>query len=364
MSASSIEVIIACHDPSRPLARAVSSLFQDVSVRDRVHAVIVAHETGPGALEAQLAEVEGDWRVVPFKDGVRSPAGPFNYGLRSVRSEYCAVMGSDDFLEPGAMEAWLGQADATRADAVIAPIRIQGESRMPNPLVRLFRSARLDASRDRLFYRTAPLGIVRTQTMRDLGLTMAEGVRVGEDFEFGIRLWSLANRVDFARNAPCYVIGTDARVRTTYAPLSLEERFEPISRLLDDGLPQALSAAHRRALAIKLVRISVLGAAHTLSTQDAWRDDEEVVDLAAALRRLLALAPRVLEPFNLQNRWVLDALLLEPTISRVTAEVKRSATATRWERWATRNPLYIFHRESMLRRYVLYWFARDRKKSQ
>ncbi|MDQ0645034.1 glycosyltransferase [Microbacterium murale] len=362
MSAASIEVIIACHDPSRPLARAVSSLFQDVRVRDRVRAVIVAHGTAPGALEAQLTDVEGDWQVVPFSDGVRSPAGPFNHGLRAVRAEYCAVMGSDDYLEPGAMEAWLAQADESGADAVIAPIRLQGESRMPNPLVGLFRERRLDASRDRLFYRTAPLGIVRTQTMRDLGLTMAEGVRVGEDFEFGIRLWSLADRVDFARNAPCYVIGTDAKERTTYAPLSLDERFEPITRLLDDGLPQVLTAAHRRALAIKLVRISVLGAAHTLSAQNAWRDDDEVIELAAALRRLLALAPRVLEPFNLQNRRVLDALLHEPTISKVTAEVQRSATATRWERWATRNPLYMFHRESMLRRYALYWFARERKK--
>jgi hypothetical protein len=361
MSASSVEVIIACHDPSRPLARAVSSLFQDESVRDRVRAVIVAHETASGGLEALLTDVKGDWRVVPFSDGVRSPAGPFNHGLRAVQAEYCAVMGSDDYLEPGAMEAWLEQADETGADAVIAPIRIQGESRMPNPLVRLFRKRRLDASRDRLFYRTAPLGIVRAQTMRDLGLTMTEGVRVGEDFEFGIRLWSLADRVDFARGAPCYVIGTDAKERTTYAPLSLDERFEPITRLLDDGLPQELTAPHRRALAIKLVRISVLGAAHTLSAQDAWRDDE-VIELAAVLRRILALAPRVLSPFNLQNRRVLDALLHEPTIGKVTDAVQRSATATRWERWATRNPLYMFHRESMLRRYALYWFARERKK--
>lgn len=362
MSRAAVDVIIACHDPSRELARAVSSVFQDVDVRDRVHVTVVAHEVAPKILEDQLSSVVGDWRVLPFSDGVRSPGGPFNHGLAQTDSEYCAVMGSDDYLEPGAMSAWLHHADTTEADAVIAPIRIEGQLRMPNPLVRLLRRTKLDAARDRLFYRTAPLGLIRTETMRALGLRMAEGVRVGEDFEFGIRLWSFSNRVDFLRTAPCYVIGTDARERTTLAPLTLRERSEPITRLLDERLPAALSATHRRSLAIKLVRISVLGAAHALSAQNRWRDDVEVAELGAVLRRLVALAPGVLAPFNIQDRYVLDGLLADPTVARVSADIARAAGAGRRERWMTPNALYIFHRESMLRRFVLYRFVSERKR--
>ncbi|WP_214465760.1 glycosyltransferase [Microbacterium flavescens] len=361
MTAAFVDVVIACHDETRPLERAVRSLFQDPAVRDRVRATVVAHGLAPELLERKLSAIDGDWRVVGFSDGVRSAAGPFNHGLALVESEYCAVMGSDDFLEPGAMAQWVAYAEKERPDAAIARIRIDGQPIMPNPLTRVGRRRRLDAAKDRLFYRTAPLGLIRTATMRARGLAMTEGVRVGEDFEFGIRLFSQSDRVDFLGDAPCYVIGVDARERTTLAPMSMEEGLAAVVRLLDDGLPAQLAPAHRRALAIKLVRISVIGNARSRPDAAQWRDDDEVRFLASLLQRLVALAPRVLEPFNLQDRGILDGLLAEPTIARVTADAARAARAGRRERWLTRNPLRSFGRETMLRRYVLYVLKRERK---
>ena len=117
---------------------------------------------------------------------------------------------------------------AERPDAAIAQIRLQGQTLMPNPLVRLGRRRRLDAARDRLFYRTAPLGLFRTARMRELGLRMLEGVRVGEDFEFGIRLWAQGGRIDLLRGAGAYVIGEDAAERTTLGVMTVSERLEPI----------------------------------------------------------------------------------------------------------------------------------------
>ena len=271
------------------------------------------------------------------------------------------MLGSDDFLEPGAMSAWVRHVRAERPAAAIARIRLQGETIMPNPLVRIGRVRRVDAAKDRLFYRTAPLGLVELAEIRRLGLKMTEGMRVGEDFEFGIRLWSLGRRVDFLGKAPCYVIGVDAVERTTHAPLPLPESFAPITGLLDRALPAELPKAHRRALAIKLARISVVGAAVTRRTPGDWGGDDEVEFLAGVLRRLLALAPGVLTAFNLKDRRVLDGLLAEPTVARVTADVLVSNRAGRRERWLTKNPLRSFGRESTLRRYVLYYLKRERK---
>jgi hypothetical protein len=359
MTAPYVDVVIACHDESRPIERAVASVFADAEVRRDVRVTVVAHGLPAEPFRQRLSGMDGDVRVVSLVDGIRSAAGPFNHGLSLADGEYCAVMGSDDFLEPGALAAWIRHARAHRPDAVIAPLRIDGQTRMPNPLVRLGRRNRLDAAKDRLFYRTAPLGLIRTATMRAMGLRMVEGLPVGEDFEFSIRLFATSSRVDLPA-APCYVIGTDARERTTHAPLPAEDVLQPLVRLLDDGVVAGLAEPHRRALAVKLIRVSIVGIARGRD-RGAWRDDAEVAFVAGVLRRLIAVAPRVLTPFNRQDRRVLDGLLREPTIDRVTADAARAASAGRRDRWLTPDVVHSLAREATLRRYLLYFLTRERK---
>nr|WP_241748158.1 glycosyltransferase [Microbacterium aquimaris] len=337
-----VDVVIACHDQTRPLDRAVRSVLQDETTRHLVRVTVVAHGLPADALRDRVAGIDGAVRIVEYADGIRSAAGPFNHGLSLVTADYCAVLGSDDFLEPGALAAWIRAARERTPDMAIACIRIDGEAK------------------DRLFYRTAPLGLIRTATMRQLGLGMTEGVRVGEDFVFSIRLFTQAARVDFLADAPCYVIGLDARERTTLATMDAEEDLEAVVRLLDEGVPTGLNARHRRALAVKLTRVSIIGKVRARPSAAQWRDDTEVMFVATLLRRLLALHPGAIAPFNRQDRAVLDALLTEPTIKRVTAEVARAARAGRLRRWFTPNILRSFDRESTLRRYVLYVLRRER----
>lgn len=353
-----VEIVVACHDERRPLERAVASLLHDADVRGQVRVTVVAHGLEAGPIRARLSAIEGDVRVLSFSDGVRSAAGPFNHGLDAVDAEYCGVMGSDDFLEPGTMSAWIRHVKEQRPDAAIAQIRLQGESLMPNPLVRLGRSRRLDAARDRLFYRTAPLGLFRTVRMRELHLRMLEGVRVGEDFEFGIRLWASGGRVDFLAGAGAYVIGQDAAERTTLGAMTVAERLEPIVRLFDDGVIEKLTAPHRTALAIKLIRVTVLGNVQALAAE---LDDEQVAEFADLLRRLLDVAPGGLRPFNRQDRTVLDGLLTSPAGNQLRDDVARSRNAGRVDRWLTPDLVHSFHRESTLRRYVLYFCKRERR---
>lgn len=360
MTAPFVDVVIACHDVTRPLARAVRSVVQDAETRSEVRVTVVAHGVSGDELAAQLEGIEGSWRVVEFRDGVRSAAGPFNHGLGMVDGEYCAVMGSDDFLEPGTMARWVREVRAHHPDMLMAAIRIDGFPVMPNPLVRLGRRHRLDAAKDRLFYRTAPLGLIRTATMRTLGLRMVEGLRVGEDFEFGIRIASLSARVDVAAGAPCYVIGVDARERTTHARLTVTETLEPVVRLLDDGVFAALPPAHRRALAIKLARVTVLGFARSRPRVEDWDGEADVAELSRLLHRLLAVAPGVLTPFNREERHILEVIRRTPTRAAVTAAVARMAGAGRIDRWFTPDLIHSFARESTLRRYVLYALTRER----
>ncbi|WP_448711304.1 glycosyltransferase [Microbacterium profundi] len=361
MSDALVEVVIACHDERRPIERAVSSLLHDDDVRDRVRVLVVAHGLDPQLLRARLEGIRGDVQVLPFSDGIRSAAGPFNYGLSNVEAEYCAVMGSDDFLEPGTMSAWVGHVLRERPDGAIAQIRLQGDAIMPNPLVRLGRRRRLSAARDRLFYRTAPLGLIRTARMRELRLRMLDGVRVGEDFEFGIRLWAHGGRIDFLSNAGCYVIGQDATERTTLAAMTMQERLEPIVRLFDDGVFVDLTSAQRTALAVKLIRVTVVGNAQALANE---LSDSDVAQLSALLRRLLELAPAAVRPFNRQDRAVIDALRVHPRADAIANVVERGKGAGRLRRWLTPDLVHSFARESTLRRYVLYFCKRERRRSR
>jgi hypothetical protein len=348
-----VDVVIACHDPSRPIERAVRSVLASERSRKLVRVTVVAHGIHKDELLARLRGTTGSWRVIEHHDGVKSPAGPFNRGLDEVGADYCMVMGSDDFLDPGAMVAWAEAARESNADMVIAPMRIDDQPMMMNPLPRIWRTRKLDAVRDRLLYRTAPLGLMRTRMVRQLGLRMSDGMPSGEDMEFGVRLFTEAARIDFPFRTPCYVIGTDARERTSHAAVGLDTMLEPLDHLLNSGIPERLSRPQRRALAIKFIRISVLGAARSRSGESAWRPTD-VTALRGALERLVAISPEALHPLSRQEREITDAVLRSSSARDIIEGVERSNAMTRrGQRLLPRQFSTWFDRESVLRRYIV-----------
>lgn len=356
MTAPFVDVVIACHDPARPIARAVASVLSDDVARRRARVTVVAHDRPSSDFEALLEGVEGSWRVLEHIDGIASPAGPFNHGLEQATAEYCAVMGSDDRLEPGALVAWMEHAERDRPDMVVAPMRIEGQPVMLNPLPRLRRTRRLDVARDRLLYRTAPLGLLRTATVRRLGLRMVEGLPTGEDIEFGVRMFTEADRIDFPFRSPCYVIGTDAQERTSHARLDVAETLRPLAQLLDCGVPQGLSAASRGALAIKFLRVSVLGAVRARPDEGDWRSGD-VEALQNMLARLATMSPGMLAPLSRQEREITDAIAIAQGPSDIaTALGRATAMTSRTTRLLPRGIRHVLNRESVLRRYLVYAF--------
>ncbi|QIK84132.1 glycosyltransferase family 2 protein [Sanguibacter sp. HDW7] len=299
-SAPAVDLVIAVHDARRPVARAVRSVLDGSEGLVRV--TVVAHDLGVATVTDALAltpDERAHVRVLGYNDHVRSPAGPFNHGLAHARAELVAVMGSDDTLEPGAVRAWLDVARERGSDVVLAPLR-QGGTVLRNPLVRRGTgrpgpraTTPLDAVADRLLYRSAPLGLLRRSTLRRLGLTFTEGLATGEDLELSVRLWCSDARIDMLPSAPAYVVGADAADRVTGVVRPVADELRAVTRLRGTGLLDELAPSQRRALAIKVLRVHVLGALGRRPSAGDWDDDGPAV-LRAEARAWLEAAPTAL----------------------------------------------------------------------
>ena len=255
-TALDVDLIIAVHSDARPIERAVRSALAVSTASLRV--TVVCHNIETEPIERRLGDLCADPRVrlVQHRDAVKSPAGPFNAGLELATARYTSIMGSDDSLEAGAIDSWLRRADETRADVVIAGLAHAGGRAVPTPPVRLFREHNLDMVRDRLSYRTAPLGLVSRETFGHLRLT--EGLRTGEDIAYGLELWAHARRIEFARSGPGYLVHADADERVTTAFGPIEDDLEFVEGLLSSATLRGLGAKQRQAFLTKMVRGSLL----------------------------------------------------------------------------------------------------------
>lgn len=357
MSEPLVDVVIAVHDPMRNVDRALASLADPAG---RVRATVVCHGIPAASVAERSALAAEEWvRLVEFADGVRSPAGPFNHGLALATAEYVMIMGSDDYLEKGALNAWLGAARAAGAGIQLAPLRYQGGELLANPLSRPWRRQRLDPVRDRLFHRTAPLGLIR----RELGAAdspLSVGMPVGEDLAWSSALWTAPVRIDFDRRHPAYIIGADAPARVTGEPRPVQVVLHPVDALLDTAWAASQEQRVRTSLVAKLLRVNVLGALRARPDADAWSAEPRAV-VAVTLARLRAYAPEGFEDLPRADRDLLDAAAdAGATSAALVGAIARHGAARRAARLLPRRLSRVFGRESVLRRYARYLVDRGR----
>lgn len=356
----SVDVVIALHDLTRPVARAVRSVLaapdgslEGGSPDGRLRVTVACHElSAADVVQVLPSELRSVVRLLEVHDGLGSPSGPFNAGIDAATAPYVTIMGSDDFLEPGALLAWHALAESSGAAMVLARLKMQGGAPINTPRVRPRRTTRLDPVKDRMAYRTAPLGLMRREVLTDLGLRLDEGMKVGGDIAFTVRFWDLAERIDIAWSAPAYVVGVDAatRVTTTVRPLAVS--LAPYTSLLGRPWFSRLPAAYRRAVAIKVLRIHVLDNVARRSTEDLWADGEADY-LRDVVGALVSVAPRVLQPFSTADRLVLDACLDPASSPRSLVEAAQArARAGRLARLLPPRALGALDRESTLRYYA------------
>src|SRR5690606_36674470 len=264
-----VDVVIAVHTDTRSVDRAVRSVLANAAP---VRVTVVCHHVLAERIAARLGSLPEEARVrghqvrlVEHSDGVPSPAGPFNKGLDLAEAEFVALLGSDDRLAPGAIDSWLRLAEG--ADAVIARLayaRPDGPERavVPTPPAPPLRRRDLDPVRDRLAYRSAPLGLMRRATLERLGLRHVEGQPVGEDLVISTRLWFEGERIAFDRRGPAYLVGEDAGDRVTFTARPLAGDLAWLPPLLAAHWFTRLPLASRRAIGVKVLRIHLFGAVH------------------------------------------------------------------------------------------------------
>ena len=347
-----VDLVVATHSPDRQTGRAVASALADVG-GGGVRVSLVCHNVDPTVIRAVLPpDLRDDPRVrlLELHDGVPSPSGPFNTGLDAATAPWTAIMGSDDTLAPGALSGWLAAAKDLDPDdpvVVVPPLELAGRT-VPTPPVRPGRRDHLDLVRDRLSYRSAPLGLLSRGALRLPGARLLEGAQVGGDVPMVTALWSRA-RVVLARGAPPYRIHEDASDRVTYDPRPVREQLRSVDLLWDLPAVRELSAPARRALGTKVLRIHVFGAVPT-RPDPAWWTPAERTELARVTRRLLAAAPGCADPLSLADADLLGAVL-DPG---VPADRLLALAAARRRHGRPRTLLpsswrHVLHREAPLR---------------
>lgn len=315
MTIPPVDVVIACHSPQRQLARAVESVLDG---SDTVAGVtVVAHNMEPKVLSSLLSSSHNARvRFLDLQDGIKSPAGPFNLGIETSESPWVALMGSDDYLQRGAIESWLSLSEG--ADTVVPRLVHERGGVVPTPPVRPFLHRRRWAVKDRLYYRSAPLGLLRKGFLEDNSAALSSGLPTGEDLPLSVMVYS-KGLVSVQRRGPAYVIGGDAPDRVTMQMLPLARELAHTDQVWSPRVAGRLSSRQRTALGTKYIRIHFFGVAHYRAMQGTWnRDDREVI--AEKIRLVLEKAPNADKPLSIADRRLLDALL-DPTVpnSRVDA---------------------------------------------
>lgn len=262
-----VDVLIAVHDPNRPVERAIRSVVRQiddcrVDVNARVRVQLIIHNTAPAPVLSRLdSELQACVDVQVFEDGIASPAGPFNAGLDSSSATYVVTMGSDDALEPGTLPAWIARARKTEANAVIASLRTS-EGVVLTPYMRPCPRTYLDPLKDGLAYRTAPLGLLRRERLEQIGFRYTSGGHLnGEDVEPGLRLWFTGERIVYPYRSPCYRVFDDMGAsRATSALGAMEREVGFLPQLLNQEWLRTAPRAVRAAVAVKIARAQLIGA--------------------------------------------------------------------------------------------------------
>ncbi|WP_193105274.1 glycosyltransferase [Brachybacterium sp. FME24] len=343
-----VDVIIACHTPTRPVGRAVASVLEGNGEHARV--TVVCHNIDVAEIaEAVHPEHRDRVRFLEHRDEHRSASGPFNAGIRASEGDFVAILGSDDTLAPGAVASWLEVQRRTGADFVITRLALgSAGSGVPTPAVRMCRSGLVDLVADRLSYRSAPLGLLRRSMLEATGIALVEGATIGGDVAMVTRLMA-TRRTAYDRVGPAYVIGEDAGDRVTYVVRPLQEQLGFFPDLLESEWFSALPARARRAIGTKLLRIHVFGAIFYRDEASIWTPEQRA-DLAAITADVIARAPGCLQPLSRADRRLVDASL-DPAVPAddLIAAAQARRRHGRPETLFPRQVLHVLDREAPLR---------------
>lgn len=368
-----VDIVVATHSASRPAHRAALSALQGVGEDGllpgghRVRVTLACHELDPAPVRARVEEAlardrathrAAHVRYLEVLDGLGSPSGPFNAGIAAADGRYVAIVGSDDWFAPGAMDAWVDRADALGSGWLVPRLETQGGQHIATPRVRPGRTEDLDLVRDRLAYRTAPLGLLRRSALAEQGLLpgdgsgpLTPGMRTGGDVELGLRLAAGQTRIDYGLDLPPYVIGTSGADRITETVRPLASELRPFAALVRRPWLHELDDDARRALAVKILRIHVLAAVRRRDQPGLWHAGEAEV-LRTLVQSYLELAPGVGRALHRADEALVHDVLAARDESDLAEASACRGAAGRFDILLTRRPLANLDAESTVRAHV------------
>jgi len=349
MTTPLVDVVIPVHSETRPISRAVASILNHTQADVRVN--VVAHNIEESIIAKNLGTFQKDARVrlLHLVDGIPSPAGPMNFGLDHCTADFISVMGSDDEFEPGAIDSWLAMQRQGAADFVISQIRNAGGGLVPSPPARPRRRFRLDAVKDRLSYRSAPLGLLSRTAFPDL--RFAENLASGEDLPYVTQLWFTGKNIAFDRTGPAYLVHADAVDRVTAAPRPIVEDFAFFDLIVDAEWARGFSTRQRVAIGVKMLRGHVFDAiVNRAKTGMSASERDALWEIAT---RISAWSPGSEKYLSVLDLKVFEGI----RDNTVTVERLMELISKRWNYRSldvivTRNPFRMFHRQAPLRTYI------------
>ncbi len=343
-----VDVCIAVHAASRPIARVVGSVLDGTAAPVRV--TVVAHNIDPAIIRANLGARIDDPRVrlLSLQDGIPSPAGPLNHGLDHADGDFVSVAGSDDEFAPGAIDSWLRVQARTSAEMVIGRVRLADGRTDPYPPVRNGRRrTSLDGRKDRLSYRSAPFGIVGRHRFGALRFT--PGLASGEDIAYSGRIWFSGAEIAYDLDGPPYIIHGDALDRVTYTPRPVPADFGFLDAVEGSDWFEALDARSRAAIVVKYLRMNVMDAiaARAVRAEEFGPHHRPLIDVVDRLHRMSGESFRVL---SRADAMLLQALRDEHTSAeRLQALVRARADHRRLDAVLPSSPLRVLDRQAPLR---------------
>lgn len=341
-----VEVIVAVHTATRPIARAVDSVLAGTSASCRV--TVVAHNIDPHRIASNLGDrlATGSVRLLSLGDDISSPAGPLNLGLDAATAPFVCVIGSDDTFDPGAVDSWLALQRRSDAAMVLARIRHHDGKSDSYPPVRPGRRTGLDGVKDRLSYRSAPLGLI---SRRHFGtLRFSEGLQSGEDLAYVSRMWFSGLNLAFDSSGPAYVVHHDEHDRVTSAPRAVTVDFAFLDEIYPSAWFAMFTIDQRVALAVKFIRLHVFDAILARENSATWSAADQEA-LAGVVSRIIATAPQVENVLSRADRDVVDAVLAGASPAVSGGLVRRRWNYRSVSALLPRNPLRALDRQAPFR---------------
>ena len=349
-----VDVVIAVHNAERPISRAARSAL---AASELARVTVVCHNIDAHAIAGVLGELSEHprLRLMAFRDGVRSPSGPFNAGLDAATAPWVTIMGSDDELDEAAIDHWLARATETGADVVLPTIVRRGPTDriVAPPPSRIGRNDRLDGIADRLAYRSAPLGLIRRAALG--GLRFGAGIATGEDVLVSAQLFFGELHVTRHRGA-AYLVHDDASDRVTLAPTSVTEALAFVDDVIDSRWFRAQPLEVRRALMVKTLRVNVLGQFAVRATADHWPTEERQA-LDDLVMTVESSAPGSISRLSRADRDLLDALSpgADATADELVTLARRRSRYGAPATLVPRRLNFVLDREAPLRMMLASW---------